>query len=96
MTAEEKKSPHIRFETTGSEVRVVDEEFLQAKDLINVFLKTIKAFRLYPADNPTLVGMQEQLFRRFQTYLEMYNSFALQIGEYDFFLGPKSYMKIGG
>jgi hypothetical protein len=28
--------------------------------------------------------MQEQLFRRFQTYLEMYNSFVLQIGEYDF------------
>ncbi len=49
-----------------------------------MFLKTIKAFCLYPTDNPTLVGMQEQLSRRFQTYLEMYNSFALQIGEYDF------------
>ncbi len=84
MAAEEKKIPHISPETTGSEFRVVDEEFLQAKDLINVFLKTIKAFRLYPTDNPALVGMQEQLSRRFQTYLEMYNSFALQIGEYDF------------
>ena len=84
MAAEEKKIPHISPETTGSAFRVVDEEFLQAKDLINVFLKTIKAFRLYPTDNPTLVGMQEQLSRRFQTYLEMYNSFALQIGEYDF------------
>lgn len=68
MPAEEKKSPHLRSETTDSEFRLVDEEFLQAKDLINVFLKPIKAFRLYPADNPTLVGMQEQLFRRFQTY----------------------------
>jgi hypothetical protein len=84
MTAEEKKDSLVNSETVGSEVRMVDEEFLQAKDLINTFIKTIKSFRLYPADNPTLVGMQEQLFRRFQTYLEMYNFFALEIGEYDF------------
>jgi len=79
MPAEEKKNLNIHSETAGSE-----EEYLQAKDLINVFIKTIKAFRLYPADNPTLTGIQEQLFRRFQTYLEMYNSFALGIGEYNF------------
>ena len=84
MTAEEKNDPLVHSETAGSEVRIVDEEFQQAKDLINLFIRTIKAFRLYPANNPTLVGMQEQLFRRFQTYLEMYSSFALEIGEYDF------------
>jgi len=84
MTAEEKKNLPLGSETTSSEVRVVDEEILEAKDLINVFLKTIKAFRLYPPDNPALVGMQEQLFRQYQTYLEMYNSFTLEIGEYDF------------
>ena len=81
---EEEKIPHSASETTAPQVRVVDEEFLQAKDLINLFIKTIKSFRLYPADNPTLTGMQEQLFKRFQTYLEMYNSFVLEIGEYDF------------
>jgi HEAT repeat protein len=85
MTAAEEKDPHIRSKTTDSEVRlVVDDELLQGKDLINVFIKTIKALRLYPADNPAVLGLKDQLFRRFQNYLEMYNSFALEIGEYDF------------
>jgi hypothetical protein len=79
MSAEEKKNLKIRSEIADSE-----EDYLQAKDLINLFIKTIKAFRLYPADNPTLMGIQEQLFKRFQTYLEMYKSFTLGIGEYDF------------
>jgi HEAT repeat protein len=84
MMGEEKKNPNIPSEATGSEGRLADEEFLQGKDLTNGFIKTIKAIRLYPADNPTLIGMREQLFRRFQTYLEMYNAFVLEIGEYDF------------
>jgi hypothetical protein len=61
-----------------------DEEFLQAKDLANYFIKTIKSFRLYPGDNPTLVGMKEQLFKRFQSHLERYSSFLLEIREYEF------------
>jgi hypothetical protein len=47
MTAEEKKSPHLRSETTDSEVRLVEEEFLQAKDLIKVIL-------LFPAFSEVL------------------------------------------
>jgi len=84
MTSENEKNLPVGSQTTGSEVRAVDEEPQQAKDLVNAFIKTIKAFRLYPADNPTLRGMQEQLFKRIQLFLEMYNSFALEIGEYDF------------
>jgi HEAT repeat protein len=68
----------------GSDSRTVDEEYQQGKDLVNALVKTIKAFRLYPADNPTLKGMQEQLFKRMQVFLGMYNSFTLDIGEYDF------------
>ncbi len=49
---EEEKIPHSASETAAPQVRVVDEEFLQAKDLINLFIKTIKSLRLYPADNP--------------------------------------------
>src|SRR5512147_3257252 len=84
MDSEKKSFPAVRSNTTESETSVVDEEFLGARELINLFIKTIKAFRLYPGDNPTLIGMQEQLFKRFQTYLEMYNSFELEIGENDF------------
>lgn len=41
MTEEEKIS-HNASETTVPQTRIVDEEFLQAKDLINLFIKTIK------------------------------------------------------
>ena len=29
-----------------------DEEFIAARDLASAFIKAIKAFRFYPADNP--------------------------------------------
>ncbi len=84
MTSESEKNASATPPTAGSEVRAVDEEYQQGKDLLNAFIKTIKAFRLYPADNPTLKGMQEQFFKRMQVFLEMYNSFSLEVGEYDF------------
>ena len=84
MNSETEKNLPLGSQTAGSEIRAVDEEYQQGKDLVNAFIKTIKAFRLYPADNPTLKGMQEQFFKRMQVFLEMYNSFTLEIGEYDF------------
>lgn len=69
---------------TATENRAAEEEYQQAKDLVTAFIKTIKAFRLYPADNPTLQGMGENLFKRMQVFLEMYNALTLEVGEYDF------------
>jgi hypothetical protein len=68
----------------GTDLRALDEELQQGKDLLNTFIKAIKAFRLYPADNPTLKGMQEHLFKRMQVFLELYGSFTLEVGEYEF------------
>ena len=84
MTSDNEKNIPAESQIPESEVRGVDEELQQARDLVNTFMKTIKAFRLYPADNPTLKGMEEQFFKRIQDFLEMYNSFTLEIGEYDF------------
>ncbi len=84
MSPENPKKYPETSQIPGTEIRAVDEEYQEAKDLVKAFIKTIKAFRLYPADNPTLKGMQEQLFNRFQAYLNQYNSFTLEIGEYDF------------
>ena len=95
MNSETEKNLPLGSQTAGSEIRAVDEEYQQGKDLVNAFIKTIKAFRLYPADNPTLKGMQEQFFKRMQVFLEMYNSFTLEIGEYDFSFGGNRFMKIG-
>lgn len=79
----EKKSLDI-----GSEIPIVegiesDEELMLARDLTSSFIKAIKAFRFYPPDNPTLKGFREQLFKKFQFFLNKYNKFSLQIGEYE-------------
>jgi HEAT repeat protein len=57
---------------------------LEARDLMNIFVKTIKAFRIYPPENPSLIGFRDLLFRRFQDFLKKYHSFIFQIGEYEF------------
>ena len=66
-----------------------DEEFLLARDLISAFIKTVKAFRFYPPDNPTLKGFRDQLLKKFQFFLNKYDSFIFQIGEHDFSFGGK-------
>ena len=60
------------------------QPILEARDLMNIFVKTIKAFRIYPPENPSLIGFRDLLFRRFQDFLQKYHSFAFQIGEYEF------------
>jgi HEAT repeat protein len=60
-----------------------DEEILLSRDLTGAFIKAIKAFRFYPPDNPTLKGLRDQLLRKFQYFLNKYQSFAIQVGQYD-------------
>ncbi len=59
-----------------------DEELLLARDLISALVKTVKAFRFYPPDNPTRKGFREQLFKKFQFFLGKYPVFIFQIGEF--------------
>ena len=72
----------------GSEIPLIegvesDEEFILARDLTSAFVKAIKAFRFYPPDNPTLKGFKDQVLRRFQFFLNKYQSFMIQVEEYD-------------
>src|SRR4030066_681368 len=60
-----------------------DEELILARDLTGAFIKAIKAFRFYPPDNPTLKGFRDQLLKKFQFFLNKYQSFVIQVGEYD-------------
>ncbi|MGD0625031.1 MAG: HEAT repeat domain-containing protein, partial [Thermodesulfobacteriota bacterium] len=62
----------------------LDESLLLARDLMSTFVKTIKAFRLYPPENPSLNDFRNQLFRKFQLFLNKFHSFIFQIGEYYF------------
>ncbi len=76
------------LELSGEEVPIregmeEDEEFLLARDLTSHFIKAIKAFRFYPLDNPAIKGFKDQLYKRFQFFLNKYGIFKLQVGEYE-------------
>lgn len=80
----EKKDLDAADEIASFEGEAVEEVFLHARDLMNIFVKTIKAFRLYPAENPSLAGFRDLLFRKFQFFLKRYRTFSFQVEEYAF------------
>jgi len=79
----DKKALDLSEEIPSIEGTETDEEILLSRDLIGAFIKAIKAFRFYPPDNPTLKGLRDQLLRKFQFFLNKYESFVIQVGEYD-------------
>jgi HEAT repeat protein len=79
-----KKGLDLSDEIASFEGEQVEEIFLHARDLMNIFVKTIKAFRLYPAENPSLTGFRDLLFRKFLFFLKEYHVFAFKVGENEF------------
>ncbi|MGZ3614380.1 MAG: HEAT repeat domain-containing protein, partial [Thermodesulfobacteriota bacterium] len=79
----DKKVLDLSVEMPVPEGVETDEELLLARDTISAFIKAIKAFRFYPPDNPTLKGFRDQLLKKFQFFLNKYQSFVVQVGEYD-------------
>ena len=61
----EKKSLDLAEEMVMVEGMESDEELLLARDLTSFFLKTFKAIRFYPPDNPTIKGFRDQLLKKF-------------------------------
>ncbi len=57
------------------------EAITQAKDLLNTFIKALKAYRLYPPENPTVQGLKDQVYQKFQSFLKDYQTLILKIGE---------------
>lgn len=79
-----RKGLEVGDEITSFDGEEVEEILLQARDLMNIFVKTIKAFRLYPPENPSLTGFRTLLFRKFQLFLKKYHGFVFKVGEHDF------------
>ena len=79
----ERRAPDLSDEMLSVEGIETDEELLLARDLTSALIKTVKAFRFYPPDNPTLKGFRDQLLRKFQFFLNKYQAFVIQVGEYD-------------
>jgi HEAT repeat protein len=83
-TLAEKKAPDLSEGMLAVEGIETDEELLMARDLTSALVKSVKAFRFYPPDNPTLKGFRDQLLKKFQFFLNKYQTFIIQIGEYNF------------
>jgi hypothetical protein len=63
------------------EEKIVEEKVKSTKGLIQTFLQTLKAFRLYEANHPILLKFLERLRKDFDIYFDEFDSFSLQIGE---------------
>jgi hypothetical protein len=69
------------FSLAEPELKGEKEAIAQAKDLFNTFIKALKAYRLYPPENPTVQGLKDQVYQKFQSFLNQHHSLTLKIGE---------------
>ncbi len=79
------------IETTKGEFEEKElyEEVKSTKALIQTFLQTLKAYRLYESNHPILSKFLERLKRDFENYFEEFDSFSLQVGEYNLYFKGK-------
>ncbi len=65
-----------------SEDKEIEEKVKSTKTLIQTFLQTLKAYRLYEANHPILSKFLERLKKDFDQYFDEFDSFSLQIGQH--------------
>ena len=65
-----------------SEEKEIEEKVKSTKSLIQTFLQTLKAYRLYEADHPILSKFLERLRKDFDQYFDEFESFSLQIAQH--------------
>lgn len=70
--------------------KTVEEGLKSAKALIQSFLQTMKAYRLYEADHPILAKFLDRLKKDFDAYFDEFDSFFLQVGEHRLFYRGKA------
>jgi hypothetical protein len=75
--------------TDLTEQKALEEEVKSTKGLIQTFLQTLKAFRLYEANHPLLSKFQDRLKHDFESYFNEFDSFSLQVGEHQLFYSGK-------
>jgi len=72
------------------EEEIFEEKSVKAtRALIQTFLQTVKAFRIYEANHPILLKFLERLKRDFDNYFEEFDSFPLLVGEHRLFYRGK-------
>lgn len=71
------------------EDRLIEEGVKSTKALIQTFLQTMKAYRLYEANHPMLSKYLDRLQKDFEHYFNEFDSFILQVGEHKLFYRGK-------
>lgn len=67
-----------------------EDEVKSTKALIQTFLQTVKAYRLYEASHPLLSKFLDRLRNDFDHYFHEFDSFSLQVGEDQLFFRGKT------
>ncbi|OGP91253.1 MAG: hypothetical protein A2157_19855 [Deltaproteobacteria bacterium RBG_16_47_11] len=68
------------------EEEIIEEQSIKTtRALIQTFLQTMKAFRLYEPNHPILVKFLDRLKKDFDHYFEEFGSFPLVVGEHRLF-----------
>jgi hypothetical protein len=71
------------------EEKEIEEKFKSTKALVQTFLQTLKAFRLYEANHPIPSKFLEKLRNDFDHFFNEFDSFSLQVGEHRLFYRGK-------
>ena len=87
----DKKSEDKKSEDKGDffEDRLIEEGVKSTRALIQTFLHTMKAYRLYEASHPMLSKYMERLKADFDRYFDEFDSFVVQVGEHKLFYRGK-------
>ena len=72
----------LEDKTDISEEKEIEEKVKSTKSLIQTFLQTLKAFRLYEANHPILSKFLDRLRKDFDHYFDEFDSFSLQVAEH--------------
>jgi hypothetical protein len=71
------------------EDKLIEEGVKSTKGLIQTFLHTLKAYRLYEANHPMLSKYMDRLKADFDRYFDEFDSFILRVGEHRLFYRGK-------
>jgi hypothetical protein len=66
----------------GLEEKALEQEVKSTRSLLQTFLQTVKAYRIYEANHPILSKFLDRLKNDFDHYFDEFDTFSLQLGEY--------------
>jgi hypothetical protein len=80
---------NVEVKKDFADEKSMDEGLRSAKGLIQCFLQTLKAYRLYDTDHPILIKFLDRLKKDFENYFTESDAFFLQVGQHQLFYRGK-------